>query len=286
MSFAVASDGARLFYETIGQGEPLLLVAGRNSDHHLWNLARRDFVRHYRVIVYDPRGTGQSDKPESPPYTTRLLARDAIAILDGLEIPRAHVYGVSMGGAVGQWLGIDYPTRVQTLVLACSNAGRSHGVRPSPETRAIMADRNAGSQAVGLMFSKPSWVRLLQFFFSMRESRQHPLPAYAERLQADASEQHDAWDLLPTITAPTLVIQGSDDPVCPSRNAELLAGQIPGAELRLIPDGRHMFFIEFRKHVNRLILDFLAQHSMSRTGESGPSTGQKGLTSKVVNRKP
>src|SRR5574337_759917 len=112
MPFAIAEDGTRLYYEINGAGEPLLLVAGRASDHHLWNLIRGDFARRYQVIVYDPRGTGQSDRPEQPPYSTRGFARDAVAILDHLGIPRAHVYGVSMGGVVGQWLGIDHGDRI------------------------------------------------------------------------------------------------------------------------------------------------------------------------------
>ncbi len=153
MSFVSAPDGIQLYYESIGKGEPLLLVGGRNSDHHIWNLIRKDFAKHYQVIVYDQRGTGQSDKPEQPPYSTRGFAQDAIAILNHMQISRAHVYGVSMGGAIGQWLGIDYADRVGALILACSTAGVSHGVRPSEETRDIMSSGNS-SKAMGLMFSK------------------------------------------------------------------------------------------------------------------------------------
>ncbi len=81
MPFVTTSDGIQLYYETLGTGKPLLLVGGRNSDHHIWNLLRRDFIKRYQVIVYDPRGTGESDKPEQPPYSTRMFAQDAIATL-------------------------------------------------------------------------------------------------------------------------------------------------------------------------------------------------------------
>ncbi len=262
MPFTTTPDGIQLYYETVGKGAPLLLVSGRNSDHHLWNLVRKDFTKRYRVIVYDQRGTGQSDKPEEPPYSTRIFARDAIAILDHLQIPRAHAYGVSMGGAICQWLGIDFADRIGTLVLACSTAGRSHGIRPSEETKAIIAGQDS-AQALGLMFSKSMGLNQLRFFFSMRESGQHPMPAYAEALHAQASQGHDAWESLPNITTPTLVLQGDDDAVCPSANATLLAKRIPGAELHSFNGGRHMFFIEFRQQVNRLVLDFLAHHPLS-----------------------
>ncbi len=263
MSFVSAQDGTLIYYEVVGTGEPLLLVSGRNSDHYIWDLVRRDFIKRYQVIVYDQRGTAQSDKPETPPYSTRIFASDAVAILDQLEIPRAHAYGVSMGGAVCQWLGVDYPSRFETLVMACSLAGRSHGIPPSEETRATMAGENA-SRALGLLFTKTFGLNQLQFFASMTESNKHPLPAYAEALHTQASAEHDAWDLLPTITAPTLVLQGSDDPVCPPGNANLLAERIPGARLEMIAKGRHMFFIQFRQKVDKIVLDFLAQHPIAR----------------------
>jgi len=264
MPFASAPDGVRLYFEVVGRGEPLLLVSGRNSDHHLWDLVRQDFVKQYRVIVFDQRGTGQSDKPEAPPYSTRMFAQDAISVLDSLRIPRAHAYGVSMGGAVCQWLGIEYPARLQALVLACSTAGRSHGIPPSAETKAIMSSRD-GYRGAALLFSKRFGLSLLRFYSSMAASREHPMPAYALDLHEHASDQHDAWDELPSITSPTLILQGSEDPVCPSGNAHLLAERIPVAELRLVRNGRHMFFIELHREVDRIILDFLSRHPMSGT---------------------
>ena len=262
MPFVIASDNIRLYYETLGTGEPLLLVAGRNSDHHIWNLIRKDFVKHYQVIVYDQRGTGASDKPEQPPYSTRIFARDAIAILDHLQISKAHVYGVSMGGAIGQWLGVDHADRVGALILACSSAGASHGIHPSEEAREIMASSN-GAKSMKLMFSKILGINQIQFFASMSEAEKYPMPRYAEDLHAAASQGHDAWDLLPDIKAPTLILQGCDDPVCPIENANLLAEKIPDAELQMFKQGRHMFFVEFRQQVNRLVLDFLARHPIS-----------------------
>lgn len=102
MPFATASDGIRLYYEEIGQGEPLLLINGQGGDHTGWDGVRDDFAGRYHVIVFDHRGTGQSDKPTEPPYSTRGFAQDVISILDHLNIPRAHAYGISMGGRICQ----------------------------------------------------------------------------------------------------------------------------------------------------------------------------------------
>ncbi len=259
MAFATAPDGAHLYYEVSGAGDPLLLVAGRANDHHLWNLIRGDFARRYQVVVYDHRGTGQSDKPEQPPYSTQGFARDAIAILDDLGLPRAHVYGVSMGGAVGQWLGINHGDRIGALVLGCSSPGDAHGVRRSEEVHAVIAQPDS-PKVMDLFFARKS--ALPRFYLSMRGAVKYPMPAYAEQLHALASSEHDSWERLPEITAPTLILHGSDDRVVPVANAHLLAERIPGAQLHLVKRGRHMFFIEFRKEVDRRVLDFLAHHPL------------------------
>ncbi len=260
MPFAVASDGVRLYYEVQGKGEPLLLIAGRASDHHLWNPVRGDFAKRYQVVVYDARGTGQSDKPEQPPYSTRGFAQDAVAILDHLAVPRAHAYGVSMGGMVGQWLGIDHAERLGALVLACSSPGSAHGVRRSQEIAALMAQPD-NSKVLDTFFAHRR--SLPAFFLSMRESLKYPMPEYAEQLHGRASEEHDTWDLLPTIRVPTLILHGSADQVAPVANAHLLAERIPSAELHIVRGGRHMFFIEFRSEVNRAVKEFLARHPLS-----------------------
>jgi 3-oxoadipate enol-lactonase len=261
MPFATAPDGARLYYEVEGAGEPLLLIAGRACDHHLWNLARRHLAKHYQVIVYDQRGTGQSDKPEQPPYSTRGFANDAVAVLDQLGLARAHVYGVSMGGMVAQWLGIDHASRIGGLVLACTNPGLAHGVRRSAAAEQIIA--GGDNFKVMETFFAHRWT-IPRFILSMRESVKIPMPEYAERLHGQASTEHDSWDLLPTITAPVLILHGSDDPVTPVANAHLLAERIPGAELHIVRGGRHMFFIEYDGKVNRLVTAFLRQHPLSR----------------------
>ena len=261
MPFALAQDCARLYYEVSGEGEPLLMIAGRAVDHNIWNLVRVDLAKHYRVIVYDQRGTGQSDKPEQPPYSTPGFARDAVAILDHLDLPRAHVYGISMGGAVGQWLGIEHADRVGALVLACSSPGIAHGVQRSAEVHALLAQPDQ-LKLLDTFFSRRS--ALPRFFLSMRESVKYPMPEYAERMHAHASEEHDSWERLPSIVSPTLIIHGSDDQVVPVTNAHLLAQRIPGAELYMVRGGRHMFFIEFRAEVNRIVKEFLARHPLNR----------------------
>lgn len=259
MPFAKAPDGARIYFEIHGSGQPLLLVGGRAVDHNIWNLVRGDFAKHYRVIVYDQRGTGQSDKPQAPPYSTIGLAQDAVAVLDDAGVARAHVYGASMGARVGQWLGINHGDRLGALVLACGSPGGENAIQPNEDTQALL-DKAAQFAMLDAFFSRRT--ALARFYLSMRPSARFPVPAHAEALHARANQEHDAWARLPEINAPTLVLHGSDDPVVPVRNAYLVGDRIPGAELYLVPRGRHMFFIEYREEVDREVTRFLARHAL------------------------
>ena len=118
----------------------------------------------------------------------------------------------------------------------------------------------SGQGAQPLMFSFPWTLTHLPLLASL--GRGGPPPAYAAALHANASEAHDAWDRLPEIKAPTLIIHGDRDLVAPVANAHLLAERIPGAELHLVHGGRHMFYLEFRGEVNRVVMDFLGRHPL------------------------
>ncbi|MFI5268180.1 MAG: alpha/beta fold hydrolase [Chloroflexota bacterium] len=269
MPFATAADTTRLYFEEHGSGEPLLLINGQGHDHHMWDPIRDDFAAHHRVIVFDHRGTGESDKPVDPSgYTTRRFAIDAITILEHAGVGRAHVYGLSMGGRICQWLGIDHTSRVGALVMGCTTPGNAHGVRRPAEIDAMMAHRSSDPEEALRFyidpFVSPGWAKKHPEYLSAARHRAlHPIPRHAQRFHYQASEGHDAWKELPLIHAPTLVIHGSEDRVNPAANAPLLAGRIPGAELHIVQGGRHGYFVEFRQEASRVVLEFLAKHPIA-----------------------
>ncbi|MDP9869643.1 MULTISPECIES: alpha/beta fold hydrolase [Streptosporangium] len=250
-------DGTAVSYQTRGRGEPLVLLAGQANSHRWWDGVRQDFEDDYRTITFDYRGTGASDSPDVP-YSTRGFAADVIAILDDLGVGRAHVYGTSMGGRVAQWLAADHPGRVGSLILGCSSPGGAHGVERDNTVRKSLAqpDRQAARRALLELMYTPAWLA------------DHPgphntvgdpgMPDHARRRHLAASAGHDAWDALPRITAPTLVIHGTDDLFNPAANAPLLAGRVPGALTHLIPGARHAYFEEFRHLAGPAVLAFLA----------------------------
>ncbi|WP_017537394.1 alpha/beta fold hydrolase [Nocardiopsis halophila] len=262
MPYATAADHSKIHYDVQGSGEPLLLLAGQANDRTWWDGVRPALNAAFRTVAPDHLGTGGSEAPEGAEYSTRRFAADAVAVLDDLGVERAHVYGTSMGGKAAQWLAADHPGRVGALVLGCTSPGGVNAVNPSPAiARALGSpDREAALRTlIGLMFT-PEW------------TERHPgpyrvlgdagMPPHARRAHLAASRAHDAWEALARITAPTLVLHGSDDAFTPAANAALIAGRIPGARVHLVEGARHAYFEERADEAARAVLDHLRRHPL------------------------
>jgi pimeloyl-ACP methyl ester carboxylesterase len=256
--FANAVDGCRIAYQVqegaSGNGPALLLLAGQSNNHHWWDPVRADFGT---TITLDYRGTGESDRPDEI-YSTPCFAEDAVAVLDDLGLDQVDVYGTSMGGRVAQWLAILHPERVRGLVLGCTSPGRSHGFERSREIRRALSARDQAERdavLTDLMYT-PEWVAQNPGPYPVLGDAS--MPAYAKGRHLVASNNHDAWEGLDTIQAPTLILHGTDDIFSPAANAQLLADRIPNARAELLPGARHAYFHEFRRTASPLVTDFLA----------------------------
>lgn len=237
MNFAQAPDGAELAWTSKGDGEPMLLIAGQATAMDGWGPTAELLSRHYRVIRFDHRGIGLSGKGDAGRYTTRLLAEDAVAVLDAAGADLAHVYGHSMGGRMGQWLAIDYPQRVRTLILAATSGGRHPDPGVQPDQAALDALVSGDTSRLESLFFDAAWVRdnpeATQTFFNSRAS------AWAKARHFKASREHDAWRDLRSISAPTLILHGTNDALTPLPNGLLLREHIRGSVLVRVPGAGH-----------------------------------------------
>jgi 3-oxoadipate enol-lactonase len=135
----VQTNGIKLYYELHGNGEPLVLIPGIGYDGWMWHKMIPGLDDHFQVISIDNRGAGQSDKPAGP-YTAQILAADIVGMLDDFGIAKAHILGHSMGGFIAQALAIDYPERVDRLILSATNFGGPRHVPISAEAMAVLTD--------------------------------------------------------------------------------------------------------------------------------------------------
>lgn len=258
-----ASDGSRISYDVRGEGAPLLLISGQANDRTWWDGVRGDFAAHYRTIAFDQRGTGSSAAPDGAEYSIERFVADAVAVLDDCGAKRAHVYGTSMGGKVAQRIAAAYPDRVGALVLGCTSPGGANALTADPAVgRALGSlDRAAARRAlIELMFT-PTWTAANPGPYRVLGAPR--MSAAARRGHLLASRSHDAWDDLPSITAPALVLHGTEDVFAPVGNARLLADRIPGARLHLIGGARHAYFEEARDEAGSAVLGFLAEHPLA-----------------------
>jgi len=269
------ANGARLYYEVYGEGEPLLLIMGLGANHLSWTPQVPVYAREFQVIVFDNRGTGQSDFSEGVDYTIPLLADDAAALLDFLGIDAAHVYGVSVGGMIAQEMALRHPERVRSLILGATSPGGTHAAAPDPQALQGLLDQGAAVDRVvnpallDVLFS-PAYLaeqgsELLEKFQRLADYPATSPEAYAAQLRAVA--RHDTYDRLPDIAAPTLVLHGTDDPLLPVGNAHILAERIPGAKLVLFEGARHAYLLEKQAEADAAVLDFLRAHAQEAAAD-------------------
>ena len=269
------ANGARLYYEVYGEGEPLLLIMGLGANHLAWASHVPAYAREFQVIVFDNRGTGQSDFPEDVDFTIPLMADDAAALLDALGVDRAHVYGVSMGGMIAQELALRHPRRLRSLILGATWPGGPDAVPPEMETLRLLVDWGAAAGRVAspafldVLYS-PGYLaehgsELLEGFGRYADYPQTAPEAYVAQLGAAA--RHDTYDRLPDIAAPTLVIHGTADPLVPAANGRILAERIPRAGLVLLEGARHGYLQEKQAEADAAVLSFLRAHSEEAAAE-------------------
>ncbi|CAN7604485.1 alpha/beta fold hydrolase [Phenylobacterium sp. LjRoot219] len=259
ISHFTAGDGARIAYRLDGRPDLPVLVLSNSiaTDLHMWDRQVAPLSEHFRLLRYDTRGHGGSDAPAEA-YSLDRLGRDVVELLDGLGLERVHFCGLSLGGLVGQWLGIRAPERLDRLALANTSAY----LGPAPQWDELIRNTLAADDmsATAQMFLG-NW-----FPPAMFETQ----PAVVEDFRAmilgtppaglagcfAVVRDTDLRRTIALIDKPTLVIGGRDDTVTLASHSEAIAATIPDAALRILP-GVHMLNVERPAEFLRTLTEFL-----------------------------
>jgi 3-oxoadipate enol-lactonase len=262
-----------LYYEIHGRGEPLVLIMGYATHIGWWFRQIPAFSDHFKVVVFDNRGSGRSDKPDIP-YTMEMMAGDLAGLLDAIGVGGAHIFGISLGGSIAQHFALDHPGRVISLVLGCTTCGGPQSVRPTAGITALtdferlrrLTPEERAREMLTIEVSRefieqnPAMVEQI-----IAKKLEHVTPLHCYSCQLAAARNHSTCERLPEIKAPTLVIAGDADRMIPVENSKILASRIPNAELVILKGSGHCFFWDAAEEANSAILDFLERHQRPRS---------------------
>ena len=273
------NESTGLYFEDLGAGDPILLIPGLGGSSRQVAAIAAELSTTHRVIAVDPRGAGQSDKPDMP-YDGALLARDMIAVLDRAGIAAAHVAGISMGGMIAQELAVQHGARVRSLLLASTYAAadawseRMWAVREGMIRHLGLAEHF--QLALMFLFSPGTFRREAETVKTIEAAFAASPPdpvGYLRQLQFCRS--HNSVGRLGRIGARTLVVTGAEDILCTPLQGRELAAAIPGARYREMPDVAHLFMLSNPAGFAVLLREFLA-------GEAGAATGKIFATSQLA----
>ena len=250
-----------LYTKTLGEGTPVFLVAGLGGRHQFWQNQANAFAKHFKVILHDHRGVGNST-PDKTVLGAEHMADDLILLMEVMGIEKAHLVGHSTGGAIGQHIALKRPDLLDKLVMSCSWAGPDAYFQHLFHTRRQILI-SCGPEAyltTGTYLATPSWYLQDQMtssrsFLSDRMASFPGLEVELSRLSAVMS--HDTRSHIHKIPHDTLVIGAYDDQITPFGFSEELAEKIPNAELHKLDKGGHFCPMSNMRNYNAAVLKFL-----------------------------
>jgi pimeloyl-ACP methyl ester carboxylesterase len=290
MGFVTTDDGVRLYVEQEGDGQPLLFIHEFAGDHRSWKPQVAHFRGRYRCIVYAARGYSPSDVPERlEAYSQARAVDDALWVLDGLGIDRAHVVGLSMGGFCALHLGLRAPERASSLVLA----GVGYGAAPDAQERfrrecaaTAEAFRTEGAAAVAPRYAVgPARVQLQnrnprawqEFAAALATHSSDGAALTMLGVQSRRPSLYALEQQLRALHIPTLVLAGDEDDGCLEASL-MLKRTIPAAGLLVLPQTGHTTNLEDPQLFNRAVEKFLDAVERGEWGERDPRSQTESIT--------
>jgi 3-oxoadipate enol-lactonase len=252
-------DNVRLHYEHEGQGTDLILIHGLGMSLRDWDAHTPELTRYYRLLRFDVRGFGESEKPTGP-YSPQLFARDLAGLARSCQVTRAHVAGISMGGVIAQRLALDFPDLVRSLILISTSSEVNAKGQAAWEELAVGVEQRGFSTVAS--FSE----RLFAASFAaahrkMVEDRIKHTAANTPHAWAAAARAVSAFNWtadLAGVQVPTLILQGLEDGLTPPGGAVKMNRALPHSRLLFLPDCGHFVPDEKPEIFTNAVLAFLA----------------------------
>ncbi len=218
-----------MYYEIHGDGEPLVLIVGLGTDISEWEGIIHWLAQKYKVLAFDNRGAGRTDKPDTQ-YSIEMMANDTVGLMQTLGIQQAHILGISMGGRIALALALQHPKSVKKLVLVSTSA------------RSI---KNWRRHFFGMLSSVPIF------------RSKYPQPHYAFMRQRQASFVYNCTDQLHELHIPTVIMHGKKDKIVPYKLAEEMHTGIKGSKMLAFAGGHIFFFMKERQRFLDAIAEFV-----------------------------
>lgn len=254
-------NDTNFYYELHGYGQPIILISGYTCDHQIWLPILDALSKKFQVLIFDNRGSGQT-RDNGIPLTAKLMAQDAIALADALNLYKPHIVGHSMGGTIAQEIASSFPERINKLAILASTIKWREAMLIGLKTHLDMREQNINFDI--LFEAILSWVFGQKFlknknnialFKQMWLEDKHPQSLSDQKRQFQVLQEFDGENKLKNIIAPTLIVNAVQDLISLSFESEVLAKQIANAQLVHL-NAAHGLMLEEPQRVADILLQF------------------------------
>ena len=261
-------NGLKFHVQTFGSGVPIIMIMGLGAPGDKWKHNYELLSKWFWCIVPDNRGAGLSDKPEAESYTTEQMADDIIGIMDALDIKKAHVMGVSMGGAIAQQVALKVPDRVLSLILTSTFASVSPAFKKALNLICELKEDTdpAVLKQLNLWMTYGQYTQIhhpekIEKSIEEDAAYPYPMPVYAYKAQCGACLSHNTAGRLHELKMPVLIAAGAKDLFMNIEKTMELVHGIPQAEFYLAPEGGHVHQWEYPEPYDSVVVGFLMKHT-------------------------
>ena len=260
----IDQNGVKIYYETHGVGEPLVLIEGLAQQISMWKYQVMGLKDLFKVAAFDLRGSGKSDKPQTG-YSLDIFVEDTKAIIDHLNLEKPNMLGVSLGGFIAQKFAVKYGNLINKLILVNTAFGEPKYIPPSQEVLNTMLYGGKGNtplekavDALSYSFSE-DFVKEKRTIIEniAKELLENPQPPHVYQGQAIVGATFNMENEVKQIRNKTLVIVSEQDGVIPMQNGVNLHNAIPESKLAIVKDAGHLSFIEKYEEFNNIVKNFL-----------------------------